>query len=153
MAHLEVSGSDDLLCHMIDSGEVEALGLVDFNQWQSWRSDVGRRPMKKRDGFGTTAKQEAALWRATMAANHGEDWMVDLAALNAPVSAGEEEDVPVDAPASSLQASTTGEFLNPRAAARSANPGSGVYAPRRSSASGEPPGTPGSWKSDVPGTL
>ena len=155
MAHLEVSGTDELLCHCIDSGEIEAPGLVDFNEWQKWRVDVGRRPTKKKDGASTTPKQEAALWRATMASNHGDDWLVDLAARQAPEEEDEEgEATEDDAAASSLQASTTGEFLNPGAAARTASPGSGIITPRRSSrANGEPPGTPGSWKSDAPGTL
>ena len=52
-----------------------------------------------------------------------------------------------------LQARSAGEFLHPGSAARTASPGSGIYdTPRRSSAAGEPPGTPGSWRSNDPGT-
>ena len=96
-----------------------------------------------------------------MEANHGDDWVVALAALQAPVSEEEEAEDDEDgeeetttgaaAGTGSLQASTTGEFLNPGAAARSASPGSGVYnTPRRSSQGGV--ATPGSWRSDNAGS-
>ena len=78
--HTEVSGNDELLCYLIDNGDIEAPGLFGYNDWQVWRAGAGRRPTKRVDGIGTAPKQEARLWRATMAANHGEDWMIDLAA-------------------------------------------------------------------------
>ena len=88
-----------------------------------------------------------------MAADHGEDWMKDLAAQQAggPDADEEEEKLPELPAACSLQASTTGELLHPGAAARTASPGSGVYTPRRSSRS-DMPGPSGSWKSEAPGT-
>ena len=155
MAHQEVSGTDEQLCHCIDSREIEAPGLINFNEWQKWRAGAGRRPTKKKDGVFTTPKQEALLWRATMAANHGEDWLIDLAALQGPIEDDDDElrkEATEDgAAASSLQAGTTGEFLNPGAAARSASPGSVVYtSPRRSSQGGV--ATPGSWRSDNAGS-
>ena len=70
VGRVEVSGSDEQLCRLIDSGEIEAPGLVGFNDWQIWRSGAGRRPKKNVDGVGATQKQEVLLWRATMAANH-----------------------------------------------------------------------------------
>jgi hypothetical protein len=134
--------------------------LMNFNEWQKWRSGAGRRPTKKKDGVSTTSKEEAQLWRATMEANHGDDWMVDLAALQAQVSEEEEAEDEEDgeeatttgaaAGTGSLQASTTGEFLNPGAAARNASPGSGTYNTPRREAGGQV--TPGSWRSDVPGS-
>ena len=83
VGHTEVSGSDEQLCHRIDSGEIEAPGLVGYNDWQVWRAGAGRRPTKRLDGVFITPNQEAMLWRATMAASHGEDWMIDLAAQQA----------------------------------------------------------------------
>ena len=112
--HTEVSGSDEQLCQ------------VGYNACQVWRSGAGRRPTRRVDGVFATPKQEAMLWRATMAANHGEDWMVDLAAQSVEgLEADEEEEEATASEAPSLQASTTGELLHPGAAARTASPGSG----------------------------
>ena len=69
--HTEVSGNDEQLCHLIDNGEIETPALVGYNDWQVWRAGTGRSPTKRVDGIGTTPKQEARLWRATTAANHG----------------------------------------------------------------------------------
>ena len=56
-ARQEVSGTDDLLCRCIDQGDIEAPRLMNFNEWQKWRSGAGSRPTKKKDGLGTTSKQ------------------------------------------------------------------------------------------------
>ena len=78
--HAEVAGSGELLCHLIDSGEIPIPNLLGFNDWQIWRAGAGRRPTRNRDGYYTTQKHEATLWRTTMEAQYGEDWIVDLAA-------------------------------------------------------------------------
>ena len=89
-ARQEVSGTDDLLCHATDQGDIAVPTLMNFNDWQKLRSGAGRRQTKRKDGVSTTPKEEAQLWRATMEANHGDDWVVALAALQAPVSEEEE---------------------------------------------------------------
>ena len=79
MASREVSGTDELLSHMIDAGEIEQPGLVTFNQWQTWRAGPGRRPNKRVDGAASSLQANvSALWRATMAANYGDDWVSRL---------------------------------------------------------------------------
>ena len=78
---------------MIDAGEIEPPDLMTFNQWQTWRSGPGRRPNKRVDGASSPQANESALWRATMAANHGDDWVTDLAVKEAgPEDAEDEEE-------------------------------------------------------------
>ena len=156
-AQQEVSGSAEDLAHLIDAGEIETPLLMGFNDWQTWRTGAGRRPTRARDGAFMPQGLEARLWRATMAANHGEDWQIDLEAQNAGgfrADDVEEEEATTEAAGPALQARSAGELLHPGSAARTASPGSGVHTPRRSSrqAASDPPGSPGSWRSDVPGT-
>ena len=114
--HIEVSGSDEQLYHLIDSGEIEAPCLVGFNDWLIWRSGAGMRPKKNVDGVFITQKQGALLWRATMAANHGEEWMIDLAAQTAgdPEADEDQEEEATASEVPALQASPTGRFSIPR---------------------------------------
>ena len=75
----EVSGSTETLAYHVDeSCDILAPDLLDFNSWQVWRTGAGRRPTKVRDGYSTTAKFEADLWRATMKEVHGDDWYFEL---------------------------------------------------------------------------
>ena len=75
----EVSGFEGSLEDAMDQGIVEAPGLLEFNQWQVWRRDFGRRPTLAKDGATTTTRLEAELWRSTMAMLHGDGWKADLA--------------------------------------------------------------------------
>ena len=80
MSVREVTGRDERLVDLIDSGEVERPELVDYLGWVSWRAAAGGRPARRRgDGVSTTSAQEAALWRAIMEHVHGEDWRQELA--------------------------------------------------------------------------
>ena len=90
----EVSGSVDTLAHLIDDGQIEKPNLMAFNAWQQWRSRAGRRPTVQRDGVRMTQRNEANLWRQTMAANYGDDWQIELEAGNVDddVAAGDEDD-------------------------------------------------------------
>ena len=155
MASREVSGTDELLSHLIDSGEIEQPELMTFNQWQTWRAGPGRRPNKRVDGASSLQATESALWRATMAANHGDDWITDIAAREAAPDASEdeEEEHPAEPLEPALQARPAGEVLHPgSAAARASSPGSGVVTPPRREGSRTMPGTPNSWRSNEPGT-
>ena len=167
----EVSGSVDSLSHMIDDGQIEKPNLMAFNAWQQWRSRAGRRPTVQRDGVRITQRDEANLWRQTMAANYGDDWQIELEAGNADddVAAGDEDDEdlrvqaePAEVP---LQVSPAGEVLNPgatarAATARTASPGSGIgtatpgilETPRRQVTQEGLASPGGSWKSADPGT-
>ena len=167
----EVSGSVDSLSHMIDDGQIEKPNLMAFNAWQQWRSRAGRRPTVQRDGVRITQRDEANLWRQTMAANYGDDWQIELEAGNADddVAAGDEDDEdlrvqaePAEVP---LQVSPAGEVLHPgatarAATARTASPGSGIgtatpgilETPRRQVTQEGLASPGGSWKSADPGT-
>ena len=80
MAVREVTGKEDRLIDLIDSGEVEQPELLDYLGWISWRAAAGSRPSRRRgDGGSTTPAQESALWRAVMEHVHGEDWRQLLA--------------------------------------------------------------------------
>ena len=80
----EVSGSTrSLLEHMSEYAEGDdefkpLPELMDFNTWQRWRTQFGRRPLKARDGYSTYPRQESQLWRSTMDAVHGKSWEADL---------------------------------------------------------------------------
>ena len=115
MASREVSGTDELLSHMIDAGEIEQPDLMTFNQWQTWRSGPGRRPNKRVDGASSLQASESALWRATMAANYGDEWVTDLAVkeVGPDVSEDEGEEHPAEPVEPVLQARPAGEVLHP----------------------------------------
>ena len=160
----EVSASVDSLAHLIDDGQIEKPPLMAFNAWQQWRSRAGRRPTIQRDGVRMTQRNEANLWKQTMAANYGDDWQIELEAGNDDddIAAGEEDDadLQVDEAEPPLQARPAGEVLNPGATARAASPGSGLgtATPRasetpRKQVTQEGLASPvGSWKSSDPGT-
>ena len=63
-ARQEVSGTDDLLCHAIDQGDIAVPTLMNFNDWQKWRSGVGRRPTKN----GLSAKPKVGIGVSATAA-------------------------------------------------------------------------------------
>ena len=80
----EVSGSTkSLVAHMTEfeegeDGYIPIPELMDFNSWQRWRTQFGKRPIKARDGYHTYPRQESQLWRSTMLAVHGPEWEADL---------------------------------------------------------------------------
>ena len=168
MTSQEVSGSTLTLKQAIDAGEIEVPGLLEWNAWQKWRRDVGKRPTQRVDGRTTSNTEEAALWKATMQDRHGSDWSMQLMTQVAETQTGlgAEADVaqassvpsggpaaadvlpPQEPPALGAQPST------PRAGRTEASPGSGNGPVVRSPGSGaqspvssvdsRQPGTPGS---------
>ena len=98
-AQQEVSGSLEKLALLIDDGQIEKPNLMAFNPWQQWRSRAGRRPTMQRDGVRMTQRNEANLWKQTMAANYGDDWQIELetGSDDDDVAAGEEDDADLQA--------------------------------------------------------
>ena len=80
----EVSGSTQSLATRItkfgegEDGFIPIPELMDFNSWQRWRTQFGKRPTKARDGYFTNPRQVSLLWRSTMLAVHGPEWEADL---------------------------------------------------------------------------
>ena len=70
----QVSGSDASLLAVIEAGQVARPRLMSWNEWQQWRSGVGRLPTQMADGYTVSKKGESDLWRATMAHFYGPDW-------------------------------------------------------------------------------
>ena len=62
------------LAEAIASGAVSEPPLVNYQSWISWRAGEGLRPTMRKSGHGTTSRQEAELWKATMEARYGTDW-------------------------------------------------------------------------------
>ena len=69
----QVSGSDASLLAVIEAGQVARPRLMSWNEWQQWRSGVGRLPTQMADGYTVSKKDESDLWRATMAHFYGPD--------------------------------------------------------------------------------
>ena len=95
MASQEVSGSTITLKQAIDAGEIEVPGLLEWNAWQKWRRDVGKRPTQRVDGRTTSNTEEAALWKATMQDRHGSDWSMQLMTQVAETQTGLEAEADV----------------------------------------------------------
>lgn len=74
MTSREVSGIDKTLKQAIEDGDVEPPPLLEWNKWQKWRRDVGKRPSLRVDGGTTSNTEEAALWKRTMEDRYGSDW-------------------------------------------------------------------------------
>ena len=87
------SGLDVRLLEAIRNEDVPKPALMDFNDWQVWRRDLGKRPLRSRDGVYTTSKFEVTLWRATMLELYGNTWQNDLLSARADALAAEEVDV------------------------------------------------------------
>ena len=62
------------LSEAVASGAVPAPPLVTYQSWISWRASAGLRPTQKKSGHGTTSRQEAELWKATMEERYGTEW-------------------------------------------------------------------------------
>ena len=71
----EVAGALEgkTLLELIEDGTIANPGKLNWNQWQIWRRELGRRPKRAIDGRSTTTSQESALWKAVMASLHGEE--------------------------------------------------------------------------------
>ena len=150
-AERQVSQSDRTLLEEIAAGAIPQPELQEFNDWQRWRRDVGRRPTAATDGRATTSRAEVDLWRATMVHFYGADWPADLALLRAEPDGVPAEPlvapVPVTAavgPGSAAASTDGGAYrsLTSPGSGRRSNPDSGAASP---------PPTP-SWHSSRPGT-
>ena len=57
----EVSGSTrTLMFHIDEIGDIPIPELMEFNDWQQWRSVTGKRPKQAVDGYTTLSNTEAA---------------------------------------------------------------------------------------------
>ena len=126
----EVSKTTRTLMQEILDQNVAKPELMGFNAWQKWRKEAGKRPTRAEDGQPTTSREEAALWRRTMASLYGESWREDLA-----IAEADEEEVAAESPAAEPRPIPQGAL------------------------SGLPPGPPAvrrsglqSWSSSRPGT-
>ena len=89
---LEVEGFGGSLLEAIAEGVIASPALMPFGDWVRWRAAEGRRVRST----PAIAASEAALWRATMAAVHGDGWE---AGLRRPIRLREEDQVRRDAAA------------------------------------------------------
>ena len=156
----EVSGHKNdgrTLMQEINEGKIAKPPLMGFNEWQAWRRDFGKRPVRRTDGGKTPVRFETNLWKSTMENLYGEDWQADLNQANE-----EAEESAQEAGASSAAAVSSGVAAAPHApppvqtppvtaretqgnpAPQEASPGSGEGLTR--------PASVGSWHSDNPGT-
>ena len=72
--HRQVSGSDLTLSEAIRRGEIPRPELMGWNEWQPWRSSVGRVPTQRNDRYVLPPQIETSLWRAFMNELYGPDW-------------------------------------------------------------------------------
>ena len=94
VSETNVQGPENVVMSLraaIDSGQILAPDLMEFNQWQQWRRVDGRRPQMAVDGNGTTSAFESRLWRRTMRYVHGEGWEQALARERALIEAASRE--------------------------------------------------------------
>ena len=164
MTSREVSGSDKTLKQAIEDGDVEPPPLLEWNKWQKWRRDVGKRPSLRVDGGTTSNTEEAALWKRTMEDRYGSDWATQLMTQVAETEAPEEAEEAVQsstvpsaepASASAPQAppppTDTERPATPRTRLTQISPGSGDAPILGSPGSGAQSPAP-SWTSGSPGT-
>ena len=164
MTSKEVSGSEKTLKQAIEDDDVEPPPLLEWNKWQKWRRDVGKRPSQRVDGSTTSNTEEAALWKRTMEDRHGSDWATQLmnqvAETEAPVE-GEEtvqssmvpsaEPASASAPQAPPPPTSTERPATPRTRLTQVSPGSGDAAILGSPGSEAQSPAP-SWTSGSPGT-
>ena len=74
----EVSGIPGTLLDAIEGKNVPKPELMGYNAWISWRSGVGKRPSKAKDGVSTSSAKESELWKAVMKRYYGDDWRDEL---------------------------------------------------------------------------
>ena len=164
MTSREVSGSDKTLKQAIEDGDVEPPPLLEWNKWQKWRRDVGKRPSLRVDGGTTSNTEEAALWKRTMEDRYGSDWATQLMTQVAETEAPEEAEAAVQsstvpsaepasasAPLAPPPPTDTERPATPRARLTQISPGSGDVPILGSPGSGAQSPAP-SWTSGSPGT-
>ena len=86
---------DRTLLEAIEEGIVPRLGLLTYQDWNSWRARDGQRPSKRRHGDDertTTTAEEAQLWRTVMEALYGPEWKDQLAVAGGALEETEEEE-------------------------------------------------------------
>ena len=82
----EVSGVNQTLEDAITAEIVPQPKLMGFNDFQRWRSGVGKRPTTASDGFYPPTQVESILWRRTMERIYGSTWAEYLADQDAEAS-------------------------------------------------------------------
>ena len=81
-AGVEVEGFDGSLLEAIAEGLVPSPPVMQFGAWVRWRAFEGRR-LRTAEAI---ASSEAALWRDTMEAVHGENWRAAMRTRRATVA-------------------------------------------------------------------
>ena len=76
--HRQVSGSRLTLSEAIRTGEILRPELMGWQGWQPWRTNIGRRPTMRNDGYVLPPQIETSLWRATMTELYGSEWAMLL---------------------------------------------------------------------------
>ena len=89
----QVTGNPELtLIDAINDGTVPKPPLMDWNAWQSWRSNEGRRPKMKRDHYTMSNSDEVNLWASIMSTLYGNEWQQRLALRDAPLDDDEDDE-------------------------------------------------------------
>ena len=78
------------LLQAIEEGLVPVPGQLTFPQWQRWRKEVGLRPTTRRDGAGTSTREEVALWVSVIESCYGRAALDALADDEASENGSEE---------------------------------------------------------------
>ena len=148
----QVSGSDKTVLVAIRDGDLPRPPLVDWNNWQIWRRDYGRRPTSAADGYVTTTGLETNIWRAVMEELYGQHWMDYLLRGEDPPSVAAGLPQQPSEPGSGPVAGAGGPHTPSRRPAIVADPGSGEL-PTGAAAPGTGAASPApSWTSQNPGT-
>ena len=71
-----IEGFPDSFWEGVSRGMIEQPELMDWNQWQSWRSSEGGLPRGARDR--DAQKRESSLWQAAMVEYYGMDYKTQL---------------------------------------------------------------------------
>ena len=120
ITYKEVSGSTkSLIDHLSnfeegDDGFIPMPDLMDFNSWQRWRTQSGKRPTKRLDGYHTNPRQESILWRSTMSAVHGPEWESELHRVTQVRTGAAAREPDRFNMATPVDASTPGDVATPR---------------------------------------
>ena len=66
MPVLEVADYEGTFMEALEQGILPVPSLMEYQEFQKWRRDEGRRPTAASDGTGTSQKQESDMWREAM---------------------------------------------------------------------------------------